>query len=154
MGLLYGFLICFLPGILACGVPGRNINGGRSSETNESDRIITVERTGGIAGLHRLLSINPDGTILDEKGNIKREPPQNIERFVRQIQKAAIVVTSPISSPTINCSDCFVYRITINGKGGPKLMIWIEPPISTTSSNPETIQMIQAFLHRMFDQST
>jgi len=115
--------------------------------------VITIERTGGFAGVDDLVSVFANGKVLDEGGKIRHIRLTGLEGFIRSVEKVGAPAPDEATVPQRVCSDCFVCTITVlRGEAAKKLVV--EEPIRVPSEKgSEDAKAIRDFLSVVFSQS-
>jgi hypothetical protein len=95
--------------------------------------IISVERTGGIAGIHEKFSIYPDGRVTNAVGQTQQMPAQALEAIRRRVEALDVPKSCEIRVTGGLCSDCFQYRIILTGPSGTRTLV-LEDPMAGSDS--------------------
>ena len=59
----------------------------QSEKLNVPAPVITIERTGGFAGVDDQVSVFPDGKVLDAAGKVRHVEPARLQGFIRSVEK-------------------------------------------------------------------
>jgi hypothetical protein len=95
--------------------------------------LISIERTGGIAGIYEKFSINPDGRVTNAAGEMQQIPAQALEAIRRRVEALDVPKSCNIRVTGGLCSDCFQYVIILIGSSGRRTLVF-EDPISGSDS--------------------
>ena len=115
-------LCLLLPTLLiaGCGSSSQETTAGSTSTPAGSQALVIYSKTGGIAGIHERLSVEPSGVATVSQG-LPAEAKTKIFKLtaaelasLRRTLDAADLASLP-STPSQGCADCFLYAITYNG---------------------------------------
>jgi len=112
--------------------------------------VLTIERTGGFAGVDDHVSIYADGKVIDGVGKVLHIPPATIERFIRSVETVGTPAPGKGTAPQNLCSDCFIYRINISQNNALKSFTLGEPIVSSSEKESDDAKAIREFLKVVF----
>ncbi len=114
--------------------------------------VLTIERTGGFAGVHDQISIFPGGKVLDKTGKVRRVRPARIEGFIRSVEKIGASAPEKPTSAQAHCSDCFTYTIKIL-QGGTEKKFLLKEPLHISEEESEDSRSVHNFLSLVFSET-
>ena len=86
-------------------------------ESRSSGAAITLDRSGGIAGISEHWTIYLDGTVIGPDGEEARVPAGEVNQLLADIDAAGFFEWPPRPRSLQSCADCFTYSITVEFQG-------------------------------------
>ena len=115
--------------------------------------VITIERTGGYAGVDDQVSVYADGEFISKNGKVRHMAPATMEGFIRSMEKVGAPAPNMAAVSQSYCSDCFTYTITICRGDVVKGFVVTEPIFGSSEKDPDDAQAIRDFLTMVFSKS-
>ena len=86
-------------------------------ESRPSGAAITLDRSGGIAGISEHWTIYLDGTVIGPAGEEARVPTGEVNQLLADIEAAGFFEWPPRPRSLPSCADCFTYSLTVEYEG-------------------------------------
>jgi hypothetical protein len=115
--------------------------------------VITIERTGGYAGVDDHVSVHANSEFINENGKVRHMTPAIIEGFIRSIEKVGAPAPNMATVSLSYCSDCFTYKITICRGDVAVGFVVAEPILGSSEKDPDDVRTIRDFLTMVFSKS-
>jgi hypothetical protein len=126
----------------------------RIQSAEQEAPVITIERTGGYAGVDDRVSVYADGKFLDVNGKIRHMHPAGVEGFIRSMEKVGARAPNMAAVSQSYCWDCFTYTITISRGDAVESFVVAEPIIGSSEKDPNDARAIRDFLTVVFSKSS
>jgi len=123
-------LICILAALWI----GSGPNPPQEEHEQRDAALVSLERSGGFAGVQEKYEIYEDGRIINSRGTTIRVPAARVESILRRIAALDLPDSCRIQIPTGLCSDCFYYRITMRSRTGKIVLRFDEQQIEGRDS--------------------
>ena len=86
-------------------------------DSRSSGAAITLDRSGGIAGISERWTIYGDGTVIGPAGEEARVPAGDVKQLLADIEAAGFFEWPPRPRSLQSCADCFTYSLTVEYEG-------------------------------------
>lgn len=124
---------CFLLGVESHPLFSQAQTKPAAEQMQAGNSLISIERTGGIAGIHERFSIYQDGRVTNAAGQAQQMPAQALEAIRRRVEALDVPKSCEIRVTGGLCSDCFQYIIILTGPSGKRTLV-LEDPMAGSDS--------------------
>ena len=125
----------------------------RIQSAEQEAAVITIERTGGYAGVDDHVSVYADGRFIDENGKVRHMAIASLEGFIRSMKKVGAPAPNMVTASQSYCSDCFTYTITICRSDVVEGFVVADPIFGSSEKDLDDARAIRDFLTIVFSKS-
>jgi len=109
--------------------------------TPESSRpVITLIRSGGLAGRAVQWDVYPDGRVRSSSGHETVVPEAEVTQVLSDIEKLGFYDLAEPGSKNNRCADCFLYTITVRIGGKDRTLAFMP---EATDTPAELLQIVE-----------
>lgn len=111
-----------------------------------SGAVITLARSGGIAGVSEQWTIYADGRILGPAGAAAQVPEAEVNRLLAEIEAAGFFDWATPARLPSGCADCFTYSLLVTFEGQAKELRLVDGQPDAPEGAWTILERIQALL--------
>ncbi len=129
------------PGTAGSPLPTPNISTSPVQPPTAYGAVVTLQRTGGLAGVSQQWSIYPDGRVQLPNGTQSQLSADQVSALLAALDQAGFFALQDSYGQGDKCRDCFNYQLTVNDNGHSRTVSFVEGAADTP---PEVTAALKA----------
>lgn len=132
-------------------MPGSSVpDPGELPQDMPPDAVLVYHRSGGIAGIDEVWTINSDGRITKDRGGEWQAPAEQVTALLQAIDELGFFNMQASYMPADTCCDRFSYELAVRNEGQERQVITMDGAPGT----PEAFWQILTEVQRFLDEFT
>ncbi len=108
--------------------------------------VITLVRSGGLAGKIVRWDIYSGGRIVSSMGQEAVVPAEQVQNVISEIEKLGFFESSSLSGMGGRCADCYVYELTVRTGARDKTLTFVPQASGTPAQLLQIMEKVNALL--------